>query len=291
MPAVRAARYGRRFSRTDPCPRLTPERERELVLAAQAGDPDARDELIVAFQPLIASVARMYRQFAAVDHAELMQEGAVGLFRALRRYDPEARTPFWGYASWWVRQAMQQLVSELTRAVILSDRALRALARVKGARRDYLQAHGREPTCGELAAGTGLARSQVDDLILAERRPRGLEEPLNGDDGAGTFGDLVADPVAEEAYERVPHRLAVEQLPDLLGSLSERERTVLDGRFGLGGPERTLREIAGTLGVSAERVRQLEQRALGRLRDALDPEDDDAGSAEARARDAAAAAR
>jgi RNA polymerase sigma factor (sigma-70 family) len=129
-----------------------------------------------------------------------------------------------------------------------------------------------------LAESTGLSRSQVDDLILAERRPRGLEEPLNGEDGMATFGDLVADPVAEDAYERVPNRLAVEQLPDLLGTLSERERTVLDGRFGLDGPEQTLRELAGTLGVSAERVRQLEQRALGRLRDALDPEDDEAAA-------------
>jgi RNA polymerase primary sigma factor len=251
-------------------PRLTPALERELVVAAKAGDDAARDELIAAFQPLIASVARIYRGSAAVDRRELMQDGVVGLLRALQRYDLSLDTPFWAYASWWVRQAMQQLVSELTRPVVLSDRAVRQLARLKDAHRVHLQAHGKEPTCGELAAETGLARSQVENLIVAERHPRALEEPVGGEEGVmGTFGDLLADPGAEEAYEHVPHRLAVQALPGLLGSLTERERMILLGRFGLGGPEQTLRELASGLGVSAERVRQIEQRALGKLREAI----------------------
>jgi RNA polymerase sigma factor (sigma-70 family) len=211
-----------------------------------------------------------------------MQDGVVGLLRALRRYDPALETPFWAYASWWVRQAMQQLVSELTRPVVLSDRAIRALARLKDARRAHLQACGREPTLTELAAATGLALSQVEDLIVSERSPRGLEEPVNGDDGGGgsaTFGDMLADPLAEEAYERVPLHMQVQQLPALLEGLDDRERLILRCRFGLAGPERTLRELAETLGVSAERVRQIEQRALGKLRTAVDPpvDDDDDG--------------
>jgi RNA polymerase sigma factor (sigma-70 family) len=247
--------------------------ERELVLAAQAGDDRAREQLIAAFVPLIGSIARMYRNSPAVDRAELMQDGVVGLLRALRRYDATLDTPFWAYASWWVRQAMQQLVSELTRPVVLSDRALRQLARVGEARREHLQAHGREPTGGELAAGTGLTKTQVDRLIFAGRSARALEEPLSGEDGViGTFEDMLADPVAEEAYDQVPRRLAIEELPTLLGGLSERERTILDRRFGLSGPEQTLRQLARALGVSAERVRQIEQRALGKLRDAFDPE-------------------
>jgi RNA polymerase sigma factor (sigma-70 family) len=253
-------------------PRMPLAIERDLVLAAQAGDADAREALIEAFTPLIASIARIYRGSAAVDRVELMQDGVVGLLRALRRYDPALETPFWAYASWWVRQAMQQLVSELTRPVVLSDRAIRQLARVKDARRAHLQSHGREPTTAELAAETGMPRSQVEDLIVAERSPRGLEEPVSGDDAGGaTFGDLVADPLAEEEYDRVPRRLELEELPGLLQELDDRERTILHARFGLDGPEQTLRELAGCLGVSAERVRQIEQRALGKLRTAVEP--------------------
>jgi RNA polymerase sigma factor (sigma-70 family) len=250
--------------------RLSPERERCLVLAAKAGDSAAREALIEAFQPLIASTARIYRGSAAVNRHELMQDGVVGLLRALKRYDTRLDTPFWAYASWWVRQAMQQLVSELTRPVVLSDRAIRQLARLRDARREHLQRHGREPTTAELATATGLTRTQVEDLIVAERNPRGLEEPVGGEDGLGaTYGDMLADPTAEEAYERVPRNIDAAELPALLGGLDERERTIVRSRFGLDGREQTLRELAGTLGVSAERVRQLEQRALGKLREAV----------------------
>ena len=104
---------------------------------------------------MIASVARRYRGCPAVDHAELMQEGMVGVLRALERFDPALRTPFWAYASWWVRQAMQRLVAELGQPVVLSDRALRQLAQVKEARRDLNQSDGSEPSTDRLATTTG----------------------------------------------------------------------------------------------------------------------------------------
>jgi RNA polymerase sigma factor (sigma-70 family) len=167
---------------------------------------------------------------------------------------------------------MQQLVSELTRPVVLSDRAARQLARVKEAQRHHLQVHGREATIDQVVAATRMTRAQVEHLMVAERHPRALDEPVNGEQGMlGSFGDLLADPGAEEEYERVPRRMDVEALPQLLETLTERERTVVTGRFGLDGQERTLREIGDRLGVSAERVRQIEQRALERLREAVDP--------------------
>src|SRR5262245_36798122 len=121
--------------------RTSEEVRRRLVIAAQAGDRGARHELIAACMPLIMHAARGYRRQGMVERAELAQEGVVGVLRALERFDPELGTPFWGYASWWVRQAFQQLVSELTGPVVLSDRAARQLARLKHAERAYQQAN------------------------------------------------------------------------------------------------------------------------------------------------------
>jgi RNA polymerase sigma factor (sigma-70 family) len=247
--------------------RLPQASEQRLVRKAVAGDPLARAELVEAFLPLIGSVARNYRASAQITRTELMQEGVVGLLRALERYDPDLGTPFWAYAAWWVRQAMQQLVAELTRPVVLSDHALRQLARLKDAHRTIKQAAGEEPTIKQLGDQTGLAPDQLANLIAVDRPPRAVEEPLHGEGGAiGTFGELIVDPLAEDEYERVVSHVAAGQLRDLLSGLSDRERDVLRARFGLDGEAKSLREIAEQLGVSPERVRQLENRALGKLR-------------------------
>jgi RNA polymerase sigma factor (sigma-70 family) len=154
--------------------------------------------------------------------------------------------------------------------VVLSDRALRQLARVKDARREYLQVHGRDPSNRELAETTGFTCAQVDSLVAVERTPRALEESL-GDGTDGTFGDHLADPHAEDAYERVDRRLEVEELRDLPNELCEREQAILRARFGLDGRQQTLREVAGRLELSAERVRQIEERALEKLRASASP--------------------
>jgi RNA polymerase sigma factor (sigma-70 family) len=247
--------------------RLPRASEQRLLRRAVDGDPQARAELVEAFLPLIAAVARNYRASAQITRVELMQEGVVGLLRALERYDPDLGTPFWAYAAWWVRQAMQQLVAELTRPVVLSDHALRQLARLKDAHRKLKQASGEEPTTSQLADSTGLEPDQLANLIAVDRPPRGLEEPIHSEEGAiGTFGELIIDPLAEDEYERVVSHVAAGQLRDLLSGLSERERDVLRARFGLKGEAKNLRQIAEVLGVSPERVRQLESRALGKLR-------------------------
>jgi RNA polymerase sigma factor (sigma-70 family) len=196
-----------------------------------------------------------------------MQEGVVGLLRALERYDPGLEGPFWGYATWWVRQAMQQLVAELTRPMVLSDRALRHLSQLKRAHGEFVQEHGREPTATELASATGLAGAQVDELLALERAPRSLEEPVSGSDGElGVFGELLVDPLAQDAYDELLDHSETEQVRALLGSLGDRERMILRARYGLDGPVQSLRDVGERIGLSGERVRQIENRALGKLR-------------------------
>lgn len=244
--------------------RLSPEREHALVRAAQRGDAAARARLVEAFTPLIAAAAATYRSSATVERLELVQEGVVGLLRALERYDPERGVPFWGYATWWVRQAMQQLVAELTRPVVLSDRALRNLAALREAHEALLAETGREPGTAQLADRSGLGVDQVRDLLAADRAPRSLEAAVGADDDAvGTFGDLLADPLAEDAYEEALTAIEARQLRALLSGLSRRERDVLLARHG---DDQSLREIGSRLGLSAEGVRRVESRALGKLR-------------------------
>lgn len=247
--------------------RRHPAHERAIVLAAKGGNARDRERLIDSFRPSIAGVARRYRNSTRVEWNELMQEGTVGLLRALERYDPGLGIPFWAYACWWVRQGMQQVVSELSRPLVLSDRALRQLARVKHAQRAFEQASGREPTTEDLATVAGLPRAQVECLIRTDRTPRGLDEPAGGESGdRATPAEMLTDPPAEDAYERAEQRLLTDDVPRLLEQLDERERTVICSRYGIGRPERTLREIGETLGVSAERVRQIEQASLGKLK-------------------------
>src|SRR3984885_1961576 len=183
---------GYRFSRADDAA------ERALVLRAKAGGPRDREELVNWFAPMIAGAARAYRRSTAVDREELTQEGVVGLLRALERYEPERGVPFWAYAVWWVRQAMQQVVSELSRPIVLSDRALRQLARIKDAQRQFEQAHRHEPSPLELAPLVRLPRWQIESLTRAERNTRGLDEPAVGERSKGTsLAELLGDVPAQ----------------------------------------------------------------------------------------------
>jgi RNA polymerase sigma factor (sigma-70 family) len=245
--------------------------ERALLRAAQDHDGPGRTELVEAYMPLIGSVARHYRAARAVNHTELMQEGVVGLLRAVDRYDLDRETPFWAYASFWVRQAMQQLVAELTWPVVLSDRALRELARVRDAERRFSQDEGRTPSASELGAAAGFGPEHLGLLLAAERSPRGLDEPVSVDRGGGSaLGETLSDVSAQDAFERIPSRDAAERLAEVLIDLTDRERTIVNEHYGLDGEPRTLRVIAAGLGVSAERVRQIEQGALDKLRETCD---------------------
>jgi RNA polymerase primary sigma factor len=233
--------------------------ERDLAIAAECGDSEACRELVEAFLPAIAGLASGF-QGGGVERLELLQEGVAGLLFAARRYDPALNTPFWAYASFWVRKAMQELVAELTRPVALSDRAVRDLARIRQARREHQEVNGSEPTTEELSLATGLTPAQLESLQATERTPRAME----------TIGESIVDPAAEQAYQQVLDDLELRDVRDLTDELDERERTVIRAHYGLGVQQpRTLSEIGAGLGLTAERARQIEAGALSKLRAAL----------------------
>lgn len=255
---------------TAPQQRRSPEHERTLVAAAIGGDQAARDQAVEAFMPLIGSVAHRYHRARAVDRAELMQEGVVGLLRAVDRYDLDRDTPFWAYATFWVRQAMQQLVAEVSWPVVLSDRALRQLARARDAERRFSQDQGRAPSIAEVGADAELGPEHLDLLFAAERTPRCLDEPATDHETTSTLCEMLSDPTAQDPIDAIPSQDAARRLNEVLPTLTQRERTILTEHYGLKGEPQTLRAIAAGLGVSAERVRQIEQGALAKLRETCD---------------------
>lgn len=249
---------------------LTPGQERALVVAAEGGDADACRKLVEAFMPAIAGLALGFRARAGIQLQELLQQGVVGLLFAARRYDPGRNTPFWAYASFWVRKAMQELVAELTRPVVLSDRAVRNLAHIRTAQREFLRAHGAEPTKEQLSGATGLTVQQLERLQATERMPRALEEPLvTQDSTGGTVGDAIVDPVAEQPFEQVLDHMEMREVRSVADHLTERQQAVIRAHYGLGQPAQTLGQIGDRLGLTAERARQIEIDALTRMCEAL----------------------
>jgi RNA polymerase sigma factor (sigma-70 family) len=240
----------------------------DLVRRAQAGDSAAREQLIDRLLPLVSSLARRFRA-EGLDQTDLIQEGIVGLLRALERYDPERGVPFAAYATWWIRQSLQDARSDFIRPFRLPPKALRQLSQLKSEHQRIYQSEHRSAGIAELAERTNVELDQARALSAADARVRSLDDPVEGSDGElGALGDLLEDPLAADAYEQVVATIAGEQLHALLARLTDREREVVRARFGFDTEPERLVDIGERLGVSAERVRQIEERALAKLRQA-----------------------
>jgi RNA polymerase sigma factor (sigma-70 family) len=243
----------------------------DLVRRAQAGDSAAREQLIAGLLPLVSSLARRFRT-EGLDQTDLIQEGIVGLLRALERYDPDRGVPFAAYATWWIRHALQDARSDFVRPFRLPPKALRQLSQLKSEHQRIYRSEQRSAGIHELAERTSVDLDQAQALAAADARVRSLDEPIQGGGNeVGVLGDLLEDPLSAEMYEQVVETVAGEQLRALLSRLTDREREVVRARFGFDGDPERLVDVGERLGLSAERVRQIEERALSKLRRAASP--------------------
>jgi RNA polymerase sigma factor (sigma-70 family) len=218
----------------------------------------------------IAAVARRFRS-SRVELADLLQEGSLALLEAYGRYEPKRGVPFWAYAAPWVHGAISSFAHDERRAVRLPAAAQVELTLLRDASQELARARGREPPVTALAEEVGIPRARAEHVLAAGLPPRSLHEPFSAEaDGAARI-DAVADPAAEEPFEHVMEHAGAPDLQVLLEVLSSREHEVIARRFGLHRPEETLASVGEHLGVTRERVRQIEAHALSKLREAAAP--------------------
>ncbi|HKZ06722.1 MAG TPA: sigma-70 family RNA polymerase sigma factor [Methylomirabilota bacterium] len=239
--------------------------EQDLARRARAGDASAADRLAEANLRLVISLARRYvnRGLSLLD---LIEEGNVGLLHAVRKFDPDRGTRFSTYATWWIRQAIVRALANQARMVRLPVHVELLLSQYAKAQRALTQELGRAPTLAELAARLGQTAEQVEDLEhLRQQRTLSLDAPA-GAEGKGSLQDTIEDPDARPGGGLAATLRARADLAGVLQDLPDQERRVITQRFGLGGEEpRTLEAIGKEMGVTRERVRQIEGAALKRL--------------------------
>ena len=243
---------------------LTREEERELARRKDAGDEDAKRRLIECNLRLVMSITRNYRT-AGVPLLDLIQEGNLGLIRAVEKFDYRMGYKLSTYATWWIRQAVTRALADQGRLIRLPVHVSDQVRRVMRTRRTLAQKLNREPTVAEISAEADLPEQRVTELLDIVEDAVSLEAPIAG--GDSLYGDLVENEDAEETDVVVAETFRAEELDAALGRIEPRLRELLERRFGLAGHHaQTLDEIGRVLGVTRERVRQLETRALRELR-------------------------
>jgi RNA polymerase primary sigma factor len=244
-------------------PLLTPAEERELARRKDEGDEWAKRRLIECNLRLVMSITRNYVN-SGVPLLDLIQEGNLGLIRAVEKFDYRMGFKLSTYATWWIRQAVTRAIADQGRTIRLPVHVVDQVRRVMRARRILTQKLNRDPLPDEIAAESGLEVKRVQELFDLVEDPVSLETPVG--DGDSLYGDMLEDENSEQPDAALAKLLRGVELQEALASLNERMRHVLELRFGLNGQvPKTLEEVGVELGVTRERVRQLESRALREL--------------------------
>jgi RNA polymerase primary sigma factor len=245
-------------------PLLTREEERELARRKDAGDEAAKRKLIESNLRLVMSITRHYTR-TGVPLLDLIQEGNLGLIRAVEKFDYRMGFKLSTYATWWIRQSITRALADQGRTIRLPVHVAEQVRRMMRARRQLAQKLNRDPSVAELAEESGFPETRIEELLDLVEDPVSLETPVG--DGESLYGDLIEDTKSDRPEQETARNLRQKELAHALQSLNPRMRHVLERRFGLSGSDpKTLEEVGDGLGITRERVRQLEARALRELR-------------------------
>jgi RNA polymerase primary sigma factor len=248
---------------------LTPEEEIQLARRIKKGDVSAQQEMIKANLRLVVSIAREYENYG-VPLLDLINEGNIGLMKAIERFDPDKGAKLSTYAAWWIKQCIRHALATQARTIRLPDYVTASLFKLHRVAAELQARSGREATDQELARQLDCTPAQIARLRRSAASISSLDAPLTDAEDSGSFADVVEDELTQTPYELLERKTRVQTLRQLLMDLPNREASILRLRFGVnGGEKKTLEQIGRQFGVTRERIRQLEYVALKKLRQLL----------------------
>ena len=249
-------------------PLLTIEQEIELAAKIKKGDKAARSLMIRSNLRLVVKIAHDYANLG-LPLLDLISEGNIGLMKAVERFDPAKGGKLSTYAAWWIKQSIKRALANQSKTIRLPVHLVDKISKMRRVAMQMSEELGREPTDDELAEEVGLASGKISQLKTVSIRPASLDAPISDDDST-EFGEIVGDLEALTPFEQLRVQNLRDEVGDLLGVLDEREKKIIFSRFGLdGGKAKTLEEVGKKFGVTRERIRQLQNIALMKLRRAL----------------------